>query len=177
MSHLVSDLLLLSRLDAGKIRLNLQPVLASEALAQARHDAARLAAQKNVSVQVAGTYDGLMMADPERIQQVLMAILDNAIRHTPADGQIMLEARQHGNKIALVVTDTGEGIPPQKLPYVFERFYQADAARTQGSAGLGLSIARTLIEAMRGSIQLSSEPGRGTQVTLLLPCASSRQRS
>lgn len=176
MSRLVSDLLLLSRLDADKIQLDLQPVLTSEVLAQAQLDAARLAAQKNVNVEIAGAYDGLIVADLERLQQVLRAILDNAIRHTPAGGRITLEAHQRGNKVALVITDTGEGIPPEKLPHVFERFYQADAAHTKGGAGLGLSIAKELIEAMGGTIALHSEVGRGTQVTIVLPSASSCER-
>ena len=169
MTRLVADLLLLSRLDAGQLKLDLQPVSVAEVLAEAQRDVARLAGERNVSI-AAGQSAGTVMADRVRLRQVLLVVLDNALRHTPPGGRVTLESRERGKWTDVIVTDTGEGIPAEHLSRVFDRFYQADTAHsTQGSAGLGLPIAKSLVEAMRGSISLTSAPGRGTQVVVSLP--------
>ena len=110
-------------------------------------------------------------ADPDRIEQILRIVFDNAIRHTPAGGAITVHLARQGREAVLAVRDTGEGIAPEHLPRIFDRFYRADSARgrAEGNTGLGLAIARTLVEAHGGTIRLTSTPGAGTTVTIRLP--------
>ena len=114
------------------------------------------------------------IGDRPRLVQVAQNLLRNAIRHTPEGGLIMVEAALGDPHTTILrVTDTGEGIPPEHLPHVFERFYRADAARTRasGGAGLGLAIARELVEAMGGAIIVTSPAGEGASFTIRLPAA------
>ena len=118
-----------------------------------------------------------LQADADRLRQVLLNILDNAIKHTPATGSIRLSARPAaGAMVEIEARDTGAGIPTEALPYVFERFYRADPARARasqrsGGTGLGLAIAKGLIEAQGGSIRVASEVDVGTTVMIRLPAA------
>jgi two-component system sensor histidine kinase BaeS len=113
-----------------------------------------------------------MLADPARLHQVVLIVLDNALRHTPPGGSISLSARPDGKQVQIQVTDTGSGISAADLPHVFERFYRSAEARAEGGgSGLGLAIARALVEAMQGHITLESTAGQGTTVTLMLPAA------
>ena len=110
--------------------------------------------------------------DVDRIGQVLGNLLDNALRHTPPGGAVTVGARQSGRDVELLVTDTGDGIPAEHLPHVFERFYRVDAARDRanGGSGIGLAIAKALVDAHGGQIHATSlGPGRGAQFTLTLP--------
>jgi signal transduction histidine kinase len=109
--------------------------------------------------------------DRERIGQVLRNLLSNAITHTPEGGRITVDLKDEGHELRLTVADTGVGIPPEDLPYVFERFYRVDPSRVRatGGAGLGLTIAKRLVEAHGGTISVESELGKGTQFTLTLP--------
>jgi signal transduction histidine kinase len=109
--------------------------------------------------------------DPERIGQVLRNLLSNAIIHTSAGGRIAVELKDEGHELHLTVVDTGAGIPPDDLPYVFERFYRVDRSRVRatGGAGLGLTIARRLVEAHGGTIGVESELGKGSRFTFTLP--------
>jgi two-component system sensor histidine kinase BaeS len=118
--------------------------------------------------------DGLprIWADPQRLAQVLGNLLDNALRHTPPGGRVDVAAQIHQDELAITVTDDGDGIAAEHLPHVFERFYRADAARNRdrGGAGIGLAIAKALIQAHRGDITASSQgPGTGTTCTITLP--------
>jgi signal transduction histidine kinase len=110
-------------------------------------------------------------ADPDRLQQVLLIVIDNAIKHTPAGGRIDVHVRRHGQSAHVEVRDTGTGIAPEHLPRIFDRFYRADKARAraQGGAGLGLAIAKMLVDAHGGHLQVSSTVGVGTQVAVSLP--------
>jgi signal transduction histidine kinase len=170
MSRLVADLLLLSRLDAGRLTLARQPVALPPLLAEVARQVGRLASERGVQVEVAAAAS-MGRGDPTRLRQVLLILLDNALRHTPPGGTIRLTAQSHGRVVQIGVADTGSGIAPEHLPHVFERFYHAEVARggADGGAGLGLALAKGLIEAQHGQIALSSRPGGGTQVTLTLP--------
>lgn len=109
------------------------------------------------------------VCDRARIYQALSILLDNAIKYTPEGGKARVEAREREDLAELEVSDTGVGIAPEKLPFVFERFYRADEARTRGGAGLGLAIARQIAEAHRGTIEARSEPRKGSTFVLRVP--------
>lgn len=170
MSALVDDLLLLSRLDDGRMKLELQPVQAADLLNDLAREMGRVAAGRGVTLDVPRAA-GSALADPVRLRQVLLILLDNALRHTPAEGAIHMEAWVEKHQAHFLVSDSGSGIPARHLPHVFERFYRGEEDRSQrpGGSGLGLAIARGLAEAMHGQISLASQEGRGTRVTLTLP--------
>ena len=111
--------------------------------------------------------------DPERMRQVLGNLIGNALRYTPAGGRISLSAGGEDGALLLSVADTGSGIAPEDLPYVFDRFYRGDRARSegQGESGLGLPIARSLVEMHGGTISIRSGPGEGTTFLIRLPVA------
>jgi len=109
-------------------------------------------------------------ADKAQIVRVLVNLLDNAIRHTPSGGQIAVSARTLDRRIEFAVEDTGAGIPPEYLPRIFERFVQVPGA-TGGGAGMGLSIAQTIVKAHGGQIQVESELGKGSRFSFALPSA------
>jgi signal transduction histidine kinase len=117
----------------------------------------------------------LVRVDPDRLGQVLGNLLDNALRHTPRGGQVRVAARlTAGSMVELQVRDTGEGIPAQHLPHLFERFYRVDGARDRasGGSGIGLAIVKALVEAHDGRVRAGSEgPGRGATFSVLLPPA------
>lgn len=175
MSRLVEDLLLLSRLDAGRLQMERQVIPLAAILADVQRQVGRLAAERGVQV-VVDNASGTAQADPTRLRQVLLILLDNALRHTPAGGSIRLTAGPQGHAVQIGVADTGSGIAPEHLAHVFERFYQAHQARggSGDGTGLGLAIAKGLIEAQHGRIAISSQVGRGTHVTLTLPGAPAR---
>ena len=171
MSRLVEDLLLLSRLDAGRLAVTPEPVILGDLLGDMERQMGRVATERGLTLSV-GSAEGVAQADPTRLRQVLLIVLDNALRHTPAGGRVTLEAGPAHHGVQIRVTDTGSGIPAEHLQRVFERFYRADDARgTGGGTGLGLAIARGLVEAQHGHIALTSQAGTGTQVAITLPAA------
>jgi two-component system sensor histidine kinase BaeS len=109
--------------------------------------------------------------DSQRISQVLRNLLENAITHTESGGDITVSASRQDNLIAVSVADTGEGIPAEDIPHLFERFYRADKSRTRvtGGSGLGLKIAKSLVEAHGGTINVASETGKGSCFTFTIP--------
>lgn len=166
---LVEDLLLLSRLDAHQLRLERESIDVPQLLADVQRQVQRVADDRGVRVRVEAAA-GAAFADWTRVRQVLLILIDNALRHTPAGGSVTLESAARGATTDIAVRDTGEGIAADDLPRVFERFYQADAAHsTKGSAGLGLSIAKGLVEANGGRIAIDSRVGAGTRVVVSLP--------
>jgi two-component system OmpR family sensor kinase len=179
MNRLTQDLLTLTRLDAGRADIALDNVDPQALLPTAREQAEQLAQGQEISVKVEpGT--PYLRANSDQLRQVLLNVLDNAIKHTPASGRIHLSARPvaAGSMIEIEARDTGAGIPAEALPHVFERFYRADPARARasqrtGGTGLGLAIAKGLIEAQGGVISIASEVGVGTTVTIRLPSAPS----
>jgi two-component system sensor histidine kinase BaeS len=114
---------------------------------------------------------GTFWGDPSYLQRVLMNVLENALRHTPMDGAITLAARAEAQQIVFEITDTGEGIAPEHLPHLGERFYRIDDARARrdGGTGLGLSICRSIIATHHGAMAIHSTLGQGTRVTISLP--------
>jgi signal transduction histidine kinase len=173
LGRLVDDLFELSRIDAGALRLNLEEAslrdLISDTLSGFKHQAER----KGVRL-VGEVSDGVdpVLANPPRLQRVLYNLVSNALRHTPADGTIVLRAEPGEGVVQVEVSDTGEGIPPEDLPRVFERSFRGERSRTRAGtgdgAGLGLAIARGLIEAHGGEISVESRPGHGSRFCFTL---------
>jgi len=174
--RLVNDLLVLTRADAGTLNIHIQPLDLGE-LARARCEVfAALAAHRQVQFEVRvseSTEPPCVLADSDRLAQVLDNLLDNAIRYSPEGSTITVEVSQSGKVCQCSVSDCGPGIPENHLPFIFERFYRADASRNRqtGGAGLGLAIARALILAQDGRISAESTPGRGTTLRFSLPAS------
>jgi len=174
--RLVNDLLVLTRADAGTLNIHIQPLdLGELARARCQHFAA-LAAHRQVQFEVRvaeSSAPPCVLADTDRLAQVLDNLLDNAIRYSPEGSTITVEVSQSGEVCQCSVSDCGPGIPEKHLPLIFERFYRADASRNRqtGGAGLGLAIARALILAQGGSISAESAPGRGTTLRFSLPAS------
>lgn len=174
MRRLVEDLLTLTRLDEGRARLRLGPVAVGALVTEVAEQAERLTPHRSIHAEVA---EGLptIRADADYLRQVVLNLLDNAFKYTPEPGTVTLVARSgDATHVILEVRDTGIGIPPDALPHVFERFYRADPARVRtpqraGGAGLGLSIAKGLVEAQGGQIEIASKLNAGTTVTLRFP--------
>ncbi len=177
LSHLVDDLRTLSLADAGELALHRSLTPAGECIERTAASHAELAAQRDIrlDVQIAPDLPPVEV-DRERMAQVLANLVGNALRYTPAGGAITLSARAEGDRVLLQVSDTGPGIEPEHLPFVFKRFYRADNARpANGESGLGLAIAKSLVEAHGGTIQAQSQPGQGATFTVALPAAREGQ--
>lgn len=172
MNALIGDLLTLSRADAGRLPLEIKPLPVNGLLAELGEAWAHACAEHGLTLRVEPA-SAVVLADATHLRQALVALLDNAVRHTPSGGQITLRAAASGKRVTISVSDTGEGIAPQHLPHVFERFYQADASHSRkGSSGLGLPIVKALVEAMKGEVSITSQVGVGTTVTLTMPAAT-----
>jgi signal transduction histidine kinase len=175
LSHLIDDLRLLSLADTGELPLNRRPTAPDELLQRTAAAHQPQAAAKNIELLVdAAPKLPEIDVDPERMVQVLNNLVSNALRHTPVDGRVTLSAAAQENKVLLTVADTGAGIPAQDLPYIFNRFYRGDQARSQnragnGESGLGLAIARSIVQAHGGKIAVDSTVGQGSIFTITLP--------
>lgn len=172
LTRLVEDLRTLSLADAGQLQLQPRRVDVAALLTRVLtvHQAQLLA--KNIRLRYDPPAQMVQtLLDAERIEQVLHNLLQNALRHTPQNGQIDVVLTQDAEKLLVSVHDSGAGIPPEALPYVFERFYRADKARDRfsGGSGLGLSIARKLAEMHHGSLSAANHPQGGAIFTLMLP--------
>jgi signal transduction histidine kinase len=175
LSALIDDLFELSRLEAGDIRWSLERVPLGELVGETV-EAMRVQAEAKGIAVVANVPDALApaRANPEKLQRVLFNLIQNAIRHTPADGSVVVRAEPIADRIEVEVADTGDGIAPEERERVFTAFYRggADAARTGGGAGLGLAVSRAIVEAHGGRIWLA-ETSVGTRVRFSLPAAAS----
>jgi signal transduction histidine kinase len=174
LGKLIDDLFEMARLDAEHVSLRLEPsaigLLVTETLEAMDAQAARqhIALQARVDRNIPQ-----VMIDPDRIQRVLYNLVQNAIRHTPADGSIVVEVFDRGHDIQVNVCDTGEGIPDVDLPHIFDRFYRGDKARSRddalAGAGLGLAIARRLVETHGGRIWVAQPPTGGSVFSFTVP--------
>ena len=178
--HLIDDLRTLSLADAGELTLARQPVAPQALIERAAAAYKAQAKEREINlVVVTGANLPEVEVDPERMAQVLSNLLSNALRYTPVGGTITVAADALDRSVQLRVQDTGAGIAPDALPHVFERFYRGDVSRQQGngSSGLGLAIAKGIVEAHRGTITVESTVGQGTTFTITVPAAPSVQTS
>ena len=168
---LVDDVLLMSRRDAGQFHLNIEPTQIEQVVDEACEEVELMATDAGITL-TCEKQPGLPVipADAPRIQQVLRNILTNAIKFTPQGGRVTLSATYGKNWVRVIVKDTGIGISAEHLPHIFERFYQVQTsgARSKGQ-GLGLAIARIIVDGHHGTLEVKSEPGAGTAFSLLLP--------
>jgi two-component system, OmpR family, phosphate regulon sensor histidine kinase PhoR len=173
LGELVSDLLELSRLDAGERPLSAGPVSLQTVARQASDAMGPRAAGKHLELQLRVPESLTARADPKALEQVLLNLLDNAIKYTPEGGTVELVGERVGDRAHLSVRDTGLGIEAKHLPRLFERFYRADRGRSRdmGGTGLGLSIVRHLVHGMDGEVRVSSQLGVGSTFTVVLPTA------
>lgn len=167
MTRLVGDLLLLARADAGGIPLERKPVEVDPLLFEIYHQVMMLDISVNVTLDEVDQV--CVLGDADRLKQLMWNLVSNAIKYTPAGGEVHLSLSKNDGWARFVVQDTGVGISPQELPYIFDRFYRVDKSRSQSGSGLGLSIARYIAEAHGGRIEVASEVGQGTTFTVLLP--------
>lgn len=170
LGQMVERLLTLARADEGSVNLRLEPIDVGALVTTVAGDMEAIASNSEITLQCESAPVRLN-ADPDRIREMLVILIDNAIRHTGRGGTITVRSAAAGNSAVLSVSDTGEGIPPEHLGRIFDRFYRVDRARARerGSAGLGLSIAKWIAEAHGGRIAVESTPGGGTTFTIRLP--------
>lgn len=176
LGRLVGDLQTLSLAEAGQLPLYPRDVDAADLLDDVVVRFAGAAAEAGVTLKVHTQEALTLTVDPDRLEQVLSNLTANALRHTPAGGRVTLAARAAGQAVELSVSDTGEGIDPADVPYVFDRFWRGDRARgrSTGGSGLGLAIARQLVRAHGGAITVESAPGAGSTFTISLPQQNNR---
>jgi len=179
LNRLVADLQDISLAEAGQLHLVQKPVNLAEVASQAVQIVQPHLVQKNLTLHVHLPSNlPHVAADQERIAQVLRNLLSNAIRHTPEQGKIWLTTSRDESMLRISVRDSGVGIAPEHLPYLFERFYRADASRSRatGGSGLGLAVARQVVQAHGGQITVESQPGQGSCFTFTLPLVPSCAR-
>ena len=172
MQRIVDELLDLSRIETGNWKPLPQHVRIAEAARDVFERLGANAKSKGVLLQTDVPSDAeVVYADRTALEQILVNLVENSLRHTPSGGRITIEASRQGRGIELVVRDTGSGIPPEHLPRIFERFYRADSGRSReaGGTGLGLAIVKHLVEAHGGTVSAQSSVGVGTTICVVFP--------
>jgi two-component system phosphate regulon sensor histidine kinase PhoR len=172
LNRLVEDLLVISKVELGEIKLNFEEVpvrdtfVSALPLVEAKAGLKKLNIQNNLPENIPH-----IRADRDRLTQILVNVLDNAVKYTPEDGSIIIGAGQRDNYVVLTISDTGIGIPKEELQRLGERFYRVDRSRSRdlGGTGLGLSIVKHLMLAHGGRMEIESQLGRGTKVSLFFP--------
>ena len=163
LSRLITDMLELSRLQSGTEHMELHAVNLTELLQDTRQNYLNEAAQRGINLKLELEEIPFAMTDEDRVEQLLVILIDNAMHYTPEGGSITIRAAETaGERILVTVADTGCGIDPNDLPHVFERFFKTDRSRKEGGTGLGLSIAKQIIDKLGENIYVESRPGEGT---------------
>jgi heavy metal sensor kinase len=173
LQRLAEDLLSLAQADAGAFETRREAVALGEVLEGAVGRQTAAAAGKGVGLELHRVATADVVGDPDLLGRLVDNLLDNAIRHTPPGGTVAVTLERAGGKAAVAVCDTGEGIPPEDLPHVFDRFYRVDRARARatGGTGLGLAIAQQIAQLHGGELRVDSHERQGTVFTLELPLA------
>ena len=173
LAEIVESLFALSRLDAGEASAEWRRFDLAELAATTAEQMSLLATDKNVNIACDSAAGVMVEGDPARLKQVIVNLLDNAIKYTPGGGRVRLAVRREQDCALLEVSDDGIGIPEEALPHVFKRFFRVDSSRSreQGGAGLGLAIVKSICSAHGADIEVISEPGRGSTFRLRQPLA------
>jgi two-component system phosphate regulon sensor histidine kinase PhoR len=175
LDRLIADLLELSKVESRRVPLRFSPVHLQPFMEQVVHMMKPEADKKRISLTMRVPPELYLEADEDRLRQVLINLVSNAVAYTPEGGRVTITAEHvesgDADKVRISVADTGIGIPKKDLPRIFERFYRVDKARSRssGGTGLGLSIVKHLVELHRGSIRVDSELGLGSTFTIELP--------
>lgn len=175
LEQMIRDLLDLSRFEAGGGSLTLEPVRVEELFSRVLDRHGYVAEEKGVTLETRAPSDLCVHADRLRIEQAVQNLAANALRHTPAGGRVELTGERRDGTVAICVGDTGEGIAPEHLPHVFDRFYKVDASRAEAAgtgSGLGLSIVKAIVERHGGRVTARSTPGVGTVFEMVLPASA-----
>ncbi len=171
LTRLVGDLLLLAQAESGKLPLNLRPVELDQLLTDVFQEMRVLAGEK-VKLKLTDIDQVLVNGDPDRLKQVFLNLISNAIHYTPQGGDVYLTLSKSGDMAKVIVRDTGPGIPTRDLPHIFDRFYRGEKSRTRSKTsgfGLGLSIAYWIVDTHGGRIEIDSHEGQGTTFCVYLP--------
>jgi heavy metal sensor kinase len=180
LTRIVEDLFTLARADSGQREIERKSFYLDELLAETARAATVLASRKGVEMECVPAPEAPFNGDEGLLRQMLLNLLDNAIKHTPAGGQVRLSLERRDSKYAITVTDTGSGVPIEARPHIFRRFYRADKARSRagaidgGGAGLGLSISKWIAEAHDGRLELAHSDESGSAFTASLPLSNTR---
>ena len=174
LTRMINELLILARAEAGEIHLERKPTDLAAMVCSLAEAMELVAASKNLALQVEARQPVIVAGDARWLERLVLNLLDNAIKFTPAGGKVDLEAREENGQARLTIRDTGVGIPAEALPHVFERFFRADPSRSRqvDGAGLGLSLVQWIVREHSGEVKVESQPGSGTRVTVRLPLAA-----
>ena len=175
LGEIAGGLLTLARADAGEWPVVRETLYLDDAVAGAVDATRAYAEQRRVFVEVGSFEEAKMLGDPALVRRLLLIVLDNALKFTPAGGRVRLDVSAQNGRAAVVVSDSGIGIPPEHLPHVFERFYRGDQVRQDvagGGAGLGLAIAQWIASVHGARIDVASQPETGTRVSITFPLAA-----
>ncbi len=176
MSSIVESLLMITKDGSGQDNLVMDPVDMKRLVRETYDESVILASQKAISVTLVASEEVSVVGDEQRLRQMLLNLIDNAIKYSPEHGRIRISLRREDGKARIDVADSGIGIPQEEIPRIFDRFYRVDRARSRekGGAGLGLSIAKWIAEAHGGSIVVRSRVSEGSEFSVFLPLLAAR---
>jgi signal transduction histidine kinase len=166
---MLNTLMDISEAESGALPLRREAVRVSDIAARAIDLYRDVAETKGVALSADLGADAVVMGDRTKLEQVAANLIDNAVKYTPAGGRVSVEVLPDGDRALLKVRDTGVGIPPDELPRIWDRLFRGDTSRTERGLGLGLSLVKAIVEAHGGTVEVSSEPGRGATFTMVLP--------
>jgi len=171
LSSIVESLMTMSKADFSQEDVQYEEVHLKDLIAELYEDGMIIALKKHIGVELRKNEDVVIVGDRLRLHQLLLNLLDNAIKYTPEYGHVYVASERQNGFVKVEVRDTGVGIPRNELKKVFDRFYRVDKARSRemGGSGLGLAIAKWIVELHRGHIEVESEPGKGSTFTVYLP--------
>ncbi len=174
MTSIIEGLILLAKADSGNAKMEKKPTRLDSLVSEIREDADILAEQKKISVSISRLDEITVMGDPVRLRQLMLNLVDNAIKYTPEGGQVTLSLQRLNGDANFTVEDTGIGIPPRDIKRIFDRFYRVDKSRSRlpDGLGLGLSISKWVAEAHGGRLLAESRVGSGSRFTVILPAVS-----
>ncbi len=169
MLTMLNTLMDISEAETGVMKLDLKSVNVSAMMGDVIELYRYVAEDKSILVHTMASNDLCLTADPNRMRQILANLLDNGIKYTPSGGRIDIEAHRRGQKIVILIKDTGIGIHPEELSRIWDRLYRCDQSRSQKGLGLGLSLVKAIVQAHKGQVEVFSEPGKGSTFTISLP--------